>query len=38
MGIGESDLDREGRHPVFGPVTLRQLLATWVADDCEHIA
>jgi hypothetical protein len=26
-----------GEHPEFGPVTLRQLLATWVAHDLGHI-
>ena len=31
------DLDRRGVHPALGPVTLRQLLATWVAHDCDHI-
>jgi hypothetical protein len=35
--LTEADLDRWGRHPVFGPVTLRQLLATWVAHDLDHI-
>lgn len=28
----------EGEHPEFGSVTLRQLLATWVAHDLNHIA
>jgi DinB superfamily len=28
----------EGEHPEFGPVTLRQLLATWVAHDLGHVA
>lgn len=32
------DLDRRGRHPEFGVVTLRQLLSTWVAHDLDHIA
>jgi hypothetical protein len=32
-----ADLDRPGRHPDLGPVTLRQLLATWVAHDLDHI-
>lgn len=27
-----------GEHPAFGDVTLRQLLATWVAHDLSHIA
>jgi hypothetical protein len=35
--LAETDLDRLGRHPAFGPVTLRQLLATWVAHDLDHI-
>ncbi len=26
-----------GEHPEFGPVTLRQLLATWVAHDLGHL-
>lgn len=33
-----SDLERRGRHPAFGAVTLRQLLATWVAHDLDHVA
>jgi hypothetical protein len=33
-----ADLDRMGLHPALGPVTLRQLLATWVAHDLTHIA
>lgn len=37
LGLGEADLDRRGRHPDFGPVTLRQLLATWVAHDLTHV-
>ena len=28
----------EGEHPAFGPVSLRQLLATWVAHDLGHTA
>ncbi len=31
------DLDRTGTHPAFGVVTLRQLLATWVAHDFDHV-
>ncbi len=31
------DLERRGRHPVFGPVTLSQLLATWAAHDLTHL-
>ena len=33
-----SQLDLKGEHPEFGAVTLRQLLATWVAHDLGHIA
>ena len=32
-----TELDRRGRHPAFGVVTLRQLLATWVAHDLDHV-
>jgi hypothetical protein len=32
-----TDLERRGRHPQLGPVTLRELLATWVAHDLDHI-
>ena len=31
------DLDRRGQHPELGAVTLRQLLATWVAHDLDHV-
>ena len=31
------DLQRRGRHPVLGEVTLSQLLATWVAHDLTHL-
>jgi hypothetical protein len=30
-------LDRPGKHPSLGAVTLRQLLATWVAHDLDHL-
>jgi len=33
-----SDLTKTGTHPMFGTVTLEQLLATWVAHDLNHIA
>jgi hypothetical protein len=32
------DLDRRGRHPELGEVTLGQVLATWVAHDLTHLA
>jgi hypothetical protein len=38
LALGDADLDRRGRHPALGAVTLRQLLATWVAHDLDHIA
>ena len=37
LRLTASDLDRHGRHPEFGRVTLRQLMATWVAHDLDHI-
>ena len=37
LNLQPADLDRRGRHPAFGPVTLSQLLATWVAHDLTHI-
>ena len=37
LRLTESDLDRRGRHPALGIVTLRQLLATWVAHDLDHL-
>jgi len=36
--LTDADLDRRGRHPELGVVTLRQLLATWVAHDLDHVA
>jgi hypothetical protein len=35
--LTDADLSLEGTHPEFGAVTLRQLLATWVAHDLGHI-
>jgi DinB family protein len=37
LRLTEADLDRRGRHPDLGVVTLRQLLATWVAHDLDHV-
>jgi hypothetical protein len=31
-------LDKRGLHPELGPVTLGQLLSTWVVHDLSHIA
>lgn len=36
--LTEPQLSLEGEHPEFGVVTLRQLLATWVAHDLGHVA
>jgi hypothetical protein len=38
LRLGEGDFRKTGRHPDFGAVTLRELLATWVAHDLGHIA
>jgi hypothetical protein len=37
FNLTQADLDRRGRHPELGAVTLRQLLATWVAHDLDHV-
>lgn len=37
LGLRDVDLERRGRHPTFGSVTLGQHLATWVAHDLGHI-
>ena len=37
MALTAADLRRTGRHPALGVVTLRQLLATWVAHDLDHV-
>jgi hypothetical protein len=37
LRIADADLERTGTHPAFGRVTLRQLLATWVAHDLDHV-
>lgn len=34
----EADLERRGRHPDLGEVTLAQLLATWAVHDLDHVA
>ena len=35
--LTDQELGLEGEHPEFGPVMLRQLLATWVAHDLAHL-
>jgi hypothetical protein len=38
LDLNTEDLQRRGLHPELGPVTLEELLATWVAHDLSHIA
>ena len=38
FNLTDARLALEGEHPAFGAVTMRQLLATWVAHDLGHIA
>ena len=35
--LDDAALSLQGEHPAFGAVTLRQLLATWVAHDLGHL-
>ncbi|MEW5974601.1 MAG: DinB family protein [Acidobacteriota bacterium] len=37
MNLTPEDLARTGHHPDFGPVTLEQLMATWVVHDLDHV-
>jgi hypothetical protein len=37
LELTAADLERTGTHPMFGRVTLGELLATWVAHDLDHI-
>ena len=37
LNLEPADLERRGRHPAFGVVTLSQLLATWAAHDLTHL-
>ncbi|MGH9443620.1 MAG: DinB family protein [Thermoanaerobaculia bacterium] len=38
MKISDADMARGGLHPELGPVTLGQLLSTWVVHDLDHVA
>jgi uncharacterized damage-inducible protein DinB len=38
LRLGARELQRPGLHPELGPVTLGQLLATWVVHDLNHLA
>jgi len=37
FGLDETALDRRGLHPELGEVTVRELLACWVAHDLDHL-
>ncbi len=37
LNLQPEDLDRRGRHPALGVVTLSELLATWAAHDLTHL-
>lgn len=37
LRLTSTDLERRGRHPELGSVTLGQLLATWTAHDLNHV-
>jgi len=37
LNLRPEDLERRGRHPVLGVVTLSELLATWAAHDLTHL-
>ena len=37
FALTAADLERRGLHPELGPVTLAELLATWVVHDLGHI-
>jgi uncharacterized damage-inducible protein DinB len=38
MKISAGDFEKTGQHPALGRVTLKELLATWVTHDLDHIA
>ena len=37
LNLQPEDLERRGRHPAFGMVTLSQMLATWAVHDLTHL-
>jgi DinB superfamily len=37
LNLRPEDLNRRGRHPALGAVTLSELLATWAAHDLTHL-
>lgn len=36
--LGAADFSRTGTHPMFGRVTMSQLLATWAVHDLSHVS
>jgi hypothetical protein len=37
LNLRPEDMERRGKHPELGPVTMSQLLATWAAHDLTHL-
>lgn len=37
LNLSEADLQKRGKHPALGVVTLSQLLATWASHDLTHL-
>ena len=37
LNLGDADLERRGRHPALGVVTLSELLSTWAVHDLTHL-
>jgi len=37
LNLQPSDLERRGRHPAFGVVTMGQLVSTWAVHDLTHL-
>jgi len=37
LQLRPADLDDRGLHPALGPVTLQQLIATWMVHDLDHV-
>ncbi|MFY9854272.1 MAG: DinB family protein, partial [Terracidiphilus sp.] len=37
LKLAPKDLERRGRHPALGSVSLSELLATWAAHDLTHL-
>ena len=38
LALTNADLERRGRHPELGSVTLHELISTWVVHDLAHLA